>query len=89
MHAAEDQGDGRGDLHHLSADLLRQRNEAGRRTFAAYAALVNPFAASIAPALQACASSPTYYYEASDGPAITTGMNALFASSEQAARLLR
>jgi hypothetical protein len=56
---------------------------------AAYAALVNPFAASIAPALQACASSPTYYYEASDGPAITTGMNALFASSEQAARLLR
>jgi len=56
---------------------------------AAYAALVNPFAANIAPALQACASSPTYYYEASDGPAITTGMNALFASSEQAARLLR
>ena len=56
---------------------------------AAYAALVNPFAANIAPALQACASSATYYYEASDGPAITTGMNALFASSEEAARLLR
>ncbi len=56
---------------------------------AAYSALVSPFAANIGPALQACASSPTYYYEASDGPAITTGMNALFASSEQAARLLR
>jgi Flp pilus assembly protein TadG len=56
---------------------------------AAYSALVNPFATNIAPALQACASSSTYYYEASDGPAITTGMNSLFASSEQAARLLR
>ncbi|HEX4198964.1 MAG TPA: hypothetical protein VHZ26_16125 [Caulobacteraceae bacterium] len=56
---------------------------------AAYSALVNPFAANIAPALQACASSATYYYEASDGPAITTGMDSLFASSEEAARLLR
>jgi Flp pilus assembly protein TadG len=56
---------------------------------AAYSALVNPFAANIAPALQACASSSTYYYEASDGPAITTGMDSLFASSEEAARLLR
>ncbi len=55
----------------------------------AYSDLVNSFAANIAPALQACASSPTYYYEASDGPAITTGMNSLFASSEEAARLLR
>jgi hypothetical protein len=64
-------------------------NGTGGTQDAAYSALVNPFAANIAPALQACASSSTYYYEASDGPAITTGMNSLFASSEEAARLLR
>jgi Flp pilus assembly protein TadG len=52
-----------------------------------YTTLISPIASQIAPALQTCASSLTYYYEASDGPAITTGMNALFASSEQAARL--
>ena len=53
----------------------------------AYSALVAPFAANIAPALQSCASSSAFYYEASDGPSITTGMNALFASSERAVRL--
>ena len=41
----------------------------------------------IAPALQACASSSQYFYEATDGPAITTGMRQLMANSQLKARL--
>ncbi len=52
-----------------------------------YYQLVYPYSSNIAPNLQSCASSSTYYYEASDGPAITTGMQSLFASSLQTARL--
>jgi Flp pilus assembly protein TadG len=52
-----------------------------------YANLVLPFAGSIASNLQGCASSSSYYFEASNGPAITTGMQTLFASSLQTARL--
>jgi hypothetical protein len=39
-----------------------------------YAALVDPIAANITPALRACASSNLFYLEATDGPAIATGM---------------
>jgi len=74
---------------------IYQNNGTSGTQDAAYAALVNSFNRVTAPAtttpiqqaLTACASNGTYYYEASDGPAITTGMNALFASSLQAARL--
>jgi putative Flp pilus-assembly TadE/G-like protein len=56
---------------------------------ASYNALVFPIASMIAPNLQACATQPTsqYYFEATDGPAITTGMQKLFAPTSQLARL--
>jgi Flp pilus assembly protein TadG len=52
-----------------------------------YATLVAPYVGSIPGALQSCASSSTYYYQASDGPAITSGMQTLFSSSLQTAHL--
>ncbi len=52
-----------------------------------YAALIAPISSQIAPALQACASSPLFYFEASDGPSITTGMRQLMANSQLKARL--
>jgi Flp pilus assembly protein TadG len=52
-----------------------------------YTGLIQPLASQIAPALQACASSPLFYFEASDGPSITTGMRQLMANSQLKARL--
>jgi hypothetical protein len=52
-----------------------------------YISLVQTPAASIASNLQSCATSLTYYYEASDGPAIDSGMRTLFASSLATAHL--
>ncbi len=52
-----------------------------------YSGLIAPIVSQIAPALQACASSSSYYFEASDGPAITTGMNQLMANSQALARI--
>jgi Flp pilus assembly protein TadG len=52
-----------------------------------YATLALPYVSSIPGNLQSCATSSSYYYQASDGPAITTGMEALFASSMQTAHL--
>jgi Flp pilus assembly protein TadG len=52
-----------------------------------YVALVQPIAAQIAPALQACATSSLFYFEATDGPAILTGMRQLMANSQLKARL--
>ncbi len=52
-----------------------------------YATLVAPYVGSIPGALQSCASSASYYYQASDGPAITSGMQTLFTSSLQTAHL--
>jgi len=46
-----------------------------------YANMVAPFAAQIAPNLQACASNSQYYYEATDGPALDKAMATLFAST--------
>jgi Flp pilus assembly protein TadG len=53
-----------------------------------YIDLVQPFANSIAPNLKSCASNG-YYYEATDGPAIQTSMQALFAQATAMARLTR
>jgi hypothetical protein len=47
---------------------------------------VKPIQSEIAPNLQACAS-PGLYYEASDGPAIQTGMLQLFAVASRIAHL--
>ena len=54
-----------------------------------YADLVQQIVANIVPNLRACAPQPTsrYFYEATDGPAITTGMQKLFAPTSQLARL--
>ena len=52
-----------------------------------YALLAAPYVASIPGALTSCATSSTYYYQANDGPAITDGMQILFASSLQTAHL--
>jgi hypothetical protein len=52
-----------------------------------YSALIDGLSSQIAPALQACASSSNYYFEASDGPAITTGMKQLMANSQALARI--
>jgi Flp pilus assembly protein TadG len=53
-----------------------------------YAALAAPYVTNIPKNLQACTSDPTrWYYEASDGPGITTGMKKLFAGSSTLARL--
>ena len=53
----------------------------------AYYDLVLPFASQIAPALTSCATSSQWYFEAIDGPSITTGMQQLFAPTLQAARV--
>ncbi len=51
-----------------------------------YMDLVYPFQGQIAPNLQKCAT-PGWYYEASDGPAIQTAVNALFAQAVSAGKL--
>ncbi len=52
-----------------------------------YTSLAAPYMSSIPSSLQSCASSSIYYYKADDGPGITAGMQALFASSLQTAHL--
>jgi hypothetical protein len=52
-----------------------------------YSALVLPYVNQIQPNLQSCATSSNYFFVASDGPAISTAMQALFAQSQQAAIL--
>jgi hypothetical protein len=52
-----------------------------------YSDLVEPYVTQIQPNLLSCASASSYFYEASDGPAITTGMEALFKQSQQSAIL--
>jgi len=53
----------------------------------AYAVLAEPYVGQIPGNLQSCATSSTYYLEASDGPSITTAMNALFALTQTSATL--
>jgi putative Flp pilus-assembly TadE/G-like protein len=52
-----------------------------------YKNLVLPYVNQIAPNLEACATSSSYYFEASDGPAISTAMQSLFAASQPGAGL--
>jgi Flp pilus assembly protein TadG len=52
-----------------------------------YNSLVLPYVSQIAPNLQACATSSSFYFEASDGPTISTAMQSLFAASQQGAGL--
>lgn len=52
-----------------------------------YNSLVAPYIANVPGNLQSCASSASLYFEASDGPAITTGMQKLFAPTAAQARL--
>jgi Flp pilus assembly protein TadG len=52
-----------------------------------YLSLAQPYVGSIPTTLQSCVSAANYYYKADDGPAITAGMQSLFASSLQTAHL--
>jgi len=52
-----------------------------------YNGIVEPIASQIAPNLQSCATSSQYYYEATDGPALTAALQALFTSTSQTLRL--
>jgi hypothetical protein len=53
----------------------------------AYAYLAQPYVGQIPTNLANCATSSNYYLEASDGPSITTAMNALFAQTQIGATL--
>jgi Flp pilus assembly protein TadG len=66
---------------------IYNQNNSGAGYESNYATLVAPYVSQIPGNLQSCATSAAYYYQASDGPAITTGMQTLFASSLQATRL--
>ena len=52
-----------------------------------YATLVLPYVSQIQPNLQSCATSSEYFFQASDGPGITTAMESLFRQSQQSALL--
>ncbi len=43
---------------------------------------MQPVIGNIPPNLQACATSSDYYFEASDGPAINSAMQALFQKTQ-------
>ncbi len=47
-----------------------------------YNAYVQPIAGQILPNLQSCATSSSYFFQATDGPSITTTMQALFAKTQ-------
>jgi hypothetical protein len=66
-----------------------QNNNAADGYDGDYNTLVLPIASQIAPALQACATSSSYYYQADDGPALETAMGHLFASTFQNLALTR
>jgi hypothetical protein len=52
-----------------------------------YSLMVAPIISQVPANLQACASSSSYYYEASDGPALISAMQQLFASTYSASRI--
>jgi Flp pilus assembly protein TadG len=64
-----------------------QNNNSANGYDTLYGGIVEPISSQIAPNLQSCATSSQYYYEATDGPALTTAMSALFTSSAQNLRL--
>jgi Flp pilus assembly protein TadG len=53
-----------------------------------YNSIVAPYASSIQPNLQACASNANLFYEATDGPALVTALHSLFQSTLAAANRL-
>ena len=67
--------------------ILANQNNSSQGFNANYNNLVAPYINSIPTNLQACASSQSYYFQASDGPGITTGMKLLFQSAAQSTRL--
>ena len=68
-------------------NVIYTNNDPAQGLNGRYSTLVDPIAANIAPALQNCASSNLFYFEATDGPAITTGMQQLMANAAKMARL--
>ena len=52
-----------------------------------YSNIIAPIASQIAPNLQSCATSSQYYYEATDGAALSAAMAALFTTTSQPLRL--
>jgi hypothetical protein len=54
-----------------------------------YTDLVLPVAASLSSNLQGCASSPSRFFEATDGPTLISAMQTLFANTVSSARLTK
>jgi len=52
-----------------------------------YQGLIAPVAAQIAPSLKACASSSSWYIEASDGPSISTALTQIFGQASTGPRM--
>jgi Flp pilus assembly protein TadG len=52
-----------------------------------YSTLALPYVSQLQPNLSSCATSSKFFFEATDGPSITTGMQALFGQSQQSAIL--
>lgn len=52
-----------------------------------YDTLIAPISAQLGPTMQSCASSPSWYFLANDGPAITAAVNQAFASIMKEVRL--
>lgn len=61
---------------------IYNQNNPAKGYEAAYRDLVLPYAGQIAPNLQNCATSSDYYFEAGDGPAIISAMQALFLKTQ-------
>jgi hypothetical protein len=65
------------------------QNNVGSGYESLYSILALPYTSQIVGNLQACATSLSLYYEANDGPAISLGIQTLFASTFQMSHLTR
>ncbi len=61
---------------------IYQQNNPAMPLVQTYQDLVNPFVNQIAPNLESCATSSDYYFQATDGPAISAAMQALFLKTQ-------
>jgi Flp pilus assembly protein TadG len=68
---------------------IYNNNKPGNGYEIAYATLAAPYVSQIPGNLHDCATSPGYYFEAVDGPSISSAMKALFAQSQTADTLTR
>ncbi|NIJ08150.1 hypothetical protein FHS31_001760 [Sphingomonas vulcanisoli] len=66
---------------------IYNKNDQTQGYEAAYAALIDPIVSQFAPNMQSCATNASYYYQATDGPALNAAMQKLFASTLNTARL--